>query len=90
MTTQHTTDIARALSFTPILVRVHGAHHPELTQVHDLTQSIADTLDPEQITALFAQLRRVTGDYEVPADGCEAFAATYQALRKADESHAAH
>lgn len=76
--------LAKALELTPIVERVHGANHPELTRVRELTQAISRSTDAGTTADLFRQLRAVTSDYSVPSDGCEAFQATYEALQKAD------
>lgn len=73
-----------AAQLAPILVRVHGANHPELTQVRDLTLQLTQSTSSEATSSLFAQLRDVTKHYTVPSDGCEAYVSTYEALRAAD------
>ena len=79
------TALAQALELAPLIERVHGANHPELTRVRELTEEISRSTDPATITRLFGELRSVTDDYRVPDDGCEAFQGTYEALRAADE-----
>lgn len=76
-------NLAKAVEFAPLIERVHGANHPELTRVRELTEALPGA-DRERTTQLFTELRTVTGDYAVPADGCEAFQATYRALERAD------
>jgi iron-sulfur cluster repair protein YtfE (RIC family) len=79
-----TDHLSTAVKLAPIVERVHGANHPELTRVRELTQEISQSADAMAAADLFRRLRKVTNDYAVPSDGCEAFAATYQALRFAD------
>ena len=81
MTSQHLTEAAK---FAPLIERVHGEHHPELTRVRELTEQLQDADSPETAAELFAELRSVTSNYKVPSDGCEAYQATYHALERAD------
>lgn len=85
-----TDHLATAVELAPLIERVHGANHPELTRVRELTEQItaASDGDTAQTAELFRELRAVTDDYTVPSDGCEAFAGTYEALRSADPTHA--
>lgn len=76
-----------AAQLAPILVRVHGANHPELTQVRDLTLQLTQSTGSDTTSSLFAQLRDVTKNYSVPSDGCEAYTSTYEALAAADTAH---
>lgn len=80
-----TNNLATAVKLAPIVERVHGSNHPELTRVRELTLQIADSKDPATVADLFRQLRSVTNNYAIPSDGCEAFAATYDALSAADK-----
>lgn len=77
-------NLATATKLAPILERVHGANHPELTRVRELTQQLAQSTDTDMTASLFAQLRDVTKNYTVPSDGCEAYLTTYEALQAAD------
>lgn len=79
--------LATALELAPLIERVHGAHHPELTRVRELTEEISRSSDAAATTELFRELRAVTGNYSVPSDGCEAFHGTYEALKAADAEH---
>ncbi len=82
------TDLSTAVELAPIIERVHGSHHPELTRVRELTQELAQSGDAATTANLFHQLRDVTHNYAVPSDGCEAFTATYEALKSADKEYA--
>lgn len=86
MTNQH---IEQAAEFAPLIERVHGENHPELTRVRELTEQLAQANDASTASSVFEQLRTVTDNYAVPADGCEAYQATYQALQRADQQHTA-
>ena len=83
MTTDHLTT---ALKMAPLIERVHGAGHPELTQVRELTERLPQATSAEETAEIFQELRSVTSNYTVPADGCEAYTATYDALKAADAS----
>ena len=83
-----TDHLATAAELAPLIERVHGANHPELTRVRELTEQITASTDTEATADLFRELREVTDGYTVPGDGCEAFAGTYAALRSADPGHA--
>lgn len=82
-------NLAEAAEYAPIIERVHGANHPELTRVREITLEIRDSNDPQRRSVLFAELRAVTQNYAIPDDVCETFEATYKALERADRSHAA-
>lgn len=84
MTTEHLTT---ALKMAPLIERVHGEGHPELTQVRELTERLPQAKSAEETAEIFQELRSVTNNYEVPSDGCEAYTATYAALKAADASH---
>lgn len=81
MTTQH---LRQAAKLAPIVERVHGANHPELTRVRELTEQLQKVDGTASESELFTELREVTKNYAVPADACEAFTATYESLRLAD------
>lgn len=73
---------------TPIVARVHGAGHPELAEVRDIFQNInkkVQTSEAPDLKMDFEQLRTVTDNYEVPADGCEAYTTTYELLEEAEK-----
>ena len=77
--------IENAVRLAPVIERVHGSHHPELTRVRELTEQLPTTTEPESI---FRELREVTNNYALPDGACEAFTATYTALKAADAEHA--
>lgn len=86
MTDQH---LARAAQFAPLIERVHGAGHPELTRVREITLALQQPGNDTATAELFEELRTLTQNYALPDDACEAFEATYQALERADKQHAA-
>lgn len=55
--------LSTALELAPVVERVHGAHHPELTRVRELTQELSRTAGPDAIADMFRELRSVTNDY---------------------------
>lgn len=81
--------IEKAAQLAPIVERVHGGHHPELTRVREITQALHHSDNPANTPALFQELRTVTDNYAIPNDVCEAFEATYHALERADKHQAA-
>ena len=84
------TALDRALELAPIIERVHGSHHPELTRVRELTEQLGSAAGSGADTApLFAELRTVTNDYAIPDDVCETFVATYESLQQVEAEAAA-
>lgn len=78
--------------YTPILARVHGTDHPELTEVCDIFQQMNEKVNKQQVdhidlTTEFKQLRTITNHYTVPSDGCETYEATYTMLQEADQAY---
>ena len=82
MTDQHLT---KAAELAPIIERVHGENHSEMTRVREITEALQRS-DAAARTKLFAELRAVTDDYAIPGDVCETFEATYRALAAAIDS----
>jgi len=82
MTNRHTETAAH---LAPIIERVHGAHHPELTRVREITEELQSSDDSTTTITLFQELRTVTENYAIPDGVCEAFEATYHALESADK-----
>lgn len=76
--------LAKAAELAPIIERVHGEHHPELTRVREITELLSAAAPGTDVKALFSELRTVTSDYAIPGDVCETFEATYQALEQAE------
>lgn len=76
--------LAKALELAPIIERVHGGHHPELTRVRELTEQLGAAGPETDVKAVFSELRSVTGDFAIPDDVCETFVATYEALQQAE------
>ncbi|WP_225420389.1 hypothetical protein [Lapidilactobacillus bayanensis] len=71
--------------FTTQIVKVHGAHHPELAEVRELFVAMVAKLQHDlqaDLTPEFKRLQTVTDDYRVPADACGAYQATYQLLQQ--------
>lgn len=82
-----TDHMTTALQLTPLIERVHGAHHPELTRVRELTQQLGSATNDYVKEDLFRELRIITNSYTLPAGACEAFTAAYQALESAEKQH---
>lgn len=114
-------ELPQISKMTTLILRVHGAHHPELSKVHKLFHTlkvelelhltkeetiqypaikkylesnaeadlkeavkIIDELEEEHTGAgnILKELRKVTNDYEIPADVCGTFEATYAKLQE--------
>ena len=72
--------------FVPIVNRVHGKEHPEFNRVQSLYNDLVKKLDAgEKLEEIFAKLREVTNNYEVPSDTCESYEAVYHMLAKLDQ-----
>lgn len=82
-------NLARAAELASLIERVHGATHPELTRVRQITLALQQSGNETRTIELFNELRTLTQNYALPDDACEAFEATYQALERADRQHAA-
>ena len=64
----------------PVVVRVHGEHHPELAKVEELYAALK-THPTEEV---FAELRTVTSHYTAPEDACPTFCKVYEDLQALD------
>lgn len=60
----------------PVVVRVHGEHHPELSQVAALYTQLKTMPTPE----ITAKLREITCNFTPPEDACPTFRKTYEDL----------
>ena len=60
----------------PVVVRVHGEHHPELRQVAELYARLKQNPDARTVQ----ELRTVTNHFTAPADACPTFQKTYADL----------
>ena len=65
----------------PVVVRVHGEHHPELYQVAKLYADLKETKSRE----ILEKLRQVTDHYTAPEDACPTYQKTYQDLSILDQ-----
>lgn len=78
--------------YVPIVARVHGNHHPEFHEVHQLFNTIqqkikaAGDMQPD-LEEAFTALRSVTGGYAVPGDTCETYEAVYKMLGEMDQAY---
>jgi len=61
----------------PVVVRVHGDHHPELREVGALYNQLKAAPNAEVI----AQLKAVTQNFAVPEDACPTYAKAYRDLK---------
>lgn len=60
----------------PVVVRVHGDHHPELREVGELYTQLKAAPGQQVID----RLKAVTRDFAVPEDACPTYAKAYQDL----------
>lgn len=78
--------------FTLAITKRHGKNHPEVFEVRDLFKTInkkskfAKVKKPDLDTE-FAQLRKVTNNYTIPADACEAYTSVYTMLSEVDKAY---
>ncbi|GAA4896682.1 hypothetical protein GCM10025789_13120 [Tessaracoccus lubricantis] len=82
--------LARSVELAPVIERVHGERHPELTRVRQITEQLAASAPGTDVGPLFAELRVVTGDYAIPDDVCETFVAVYESLARAEDELGVH
>ena len=78
--------------YIPIVDRIHGPAHPEFHEVRDIFNKLVEITDAAgeecpELKEEFAQLRKVTNNYEVPCDVCESFEEVYQKLEKLDKTY---
>lgn len=72
--------------YTTAISKVHSDNHPEVHEVKALYEHLRDkVLQDANVDNEFEQLRKITGDYDVPGDVCETYEATYQMLEEADK-----
>jgi len=78
--------------YVPVVDRVHGDHHPEFHEVRRLfnllSKKIKETDIPD-ITFELNQLRKTTGNFEIPSDVCETFEAVYNMLKEISDAYQA-
>ena len=80
--------------YVPVVDRVHGDKHPEFHEVRAIFKTITEKLntadtDSPELAEEFARLREVTGNYTIPQDVCETYAAVYHMLKELDEAYEA-
>lgn len=61
----------------PVVVRVHGEHHPELIRVAELYAMVKENPTEE----VWNELKKVTDDFTAPADACPTFEKVYADLK---------
>ena len=80
--------------FTIAITRAHGDNHPEVFEVRKLFKAINKKIkkskaDKPNLDEEFIQLRKVTDNYLIPDDACEAYKSTYQMLEEVDKAYQA-
>lgn len=75
--------------YSKAIARVHGQKHPELADVRNIVISVQSEMknngSEAKLDDQFEKLRNITNNYDVPADGCETYQATYRMLEELDE-----
>src|SRR5699024_6953705 len=71
--------------YTTAIIRAHGEHHPEFTDIRQSFEKIQAADANEDLTGEFENLKEFTNDYQAPADTCETVAATFELLEQADK-----
>ena len=65
----------------PVVVRVHGGHHPELKDILSRYETLRENLRTgASCKEVAAQIEELTDHFTLPADACEAYTKVYQAL----------
>ena len=78
--------------YIPVVDRVHGDHHPEFHEVRRLFNSLSKKIketDTPDISFELNHLRKVTNNFEIPADVCETFEAVYNMLKEISDAYQA-
>src|SRR5699024_9019903 len=78
--------------YSKALTKVHGGTHPEVFDVRHLFERIDTEIkeyNQENINLYiqYESLRKVTNNYTVCEDACEAFKGVYQMLSEADQDY---
>ncbi|MFD0897855.1 hypothetical protein [Loigolactobacillus binensis] len=79
------TEFPKLNFYTSQILKVHGAHHPELANVRELFVDMATKIDADpaaDVNPDLDKLASVTNNYLIPEDGCEAYQATYVLLHE--------
>jgi regulator of cell morphogenesis and NO signaling len=63
-----------------------------LEEVRDLfkkmhSKVLEEGAEEADLSPEFLEMRLLTNNYDVPADGCETYAATYRMLKEADQAY---
>ena len=77
-------EIALLDKVLPVVVRVHGGNHPELHDVLKVYDRFRAAYEKGHGEEEIAEIRRLTGNYTLPEDACEAYTKVYQALQEID------
>lgn len=78
--------------YVPIVARVHGGHHPEFHEVHEIFNTLVSKIEAAggaipELEEEFASLRKITDSYAVPGDTCETYEAVYKMLGEMDGAY---
>ncbi|KAF1083741.1 Iron-sulfur cluster repair protein ScdA [Sporotomaculum syntrophicum] len=78
--------------YVPIVARVHGDNHPEFHEVHKVFNTIIKKAkeagaEMPELNEEFIELRKITDNYKVPGDVCEAYEGVYNMLAEVDKAY---
>ncbi|MDI9510005.1 MAG: iron-sulfur cluster repair di-iron protein, ric [Bacillota bacterium] len=85
-------NLSTLVQYVPIVDRVHGGSHPEFNDVYkvfnELNLKLKEAGDGKpNLDNEFGRLREITGNYTVPSDVCESYAAVYNMLSELDKAY---
>lgn len=88
------THLPQLTQYVPVVDRVHGDNHPEFHEVRAIFATIVEKMNAAgnakpELDQEFARLREVTGNYTIPEDVCETYAAVYHMLAELDRAYQA-
>lgn len=85
----NSSDLDELNKILPVVQRVHGGNHPELSRVGeiytDILNGIKSGKSSEGMVKLLDELKSITGSFMAPADACATFCRTYELLAKLTE-----
>lgn len=80
-----TEEIAVLNKVLPVVVRVHGKAHPELSDIQDAYERFKVSFEQGNGESELEEIRKLTDNYTLPKDACEAYTKVYDAFKSIDE-----
>lgn len=68
----------------PTVVRVHGKEHPELSSIMDAYGKFKVSYENGKGEEELAEIRKLSNNYTLPSDACEAYTKVYKAFSEID------